>query len=91
MNDFYSLMEEQRKLDGKVVALFERMHEDFKELKQEKVPITTTKAFKTVTAFAATCCRSLAVDCDIECPFSDKQCRNIKAEDWEHYILTSDE
>ena len=91
MNDFYNLMEEQRKLDGKFVALFERMHEEFKELKKEKVPITTTKAFKTVTFFAAMCCRSLAVDCGIKCPFLGKSCRDIKAEDWEHYILTSDE
>ena len=91
MNEFYSLMEERRKLDGKFVALFERIHEDHIELKKEKVPITTTKAFRTMTIFAANCCRSLAVDCDIECPFRTKLCSDIKAEDWEHYILTSDE
>lgn len=91
MNDFYSLMEEQRKLDGKVVALFERMHEDYKSLRKDKIPITTTKAFKTMAYVAAIWCRSLDVDCDIECPFPDKKCKDIKAEDWERYILTSDE
>lgn len=91
MNDFYSLMEERRNIDKKFVEIFERMREDFEGLKKEKAPTTTTKAFKTMTYVAAIWCRSLAVDCDIECPFLDKKCKDIKAEDWERYILTSDE
>ena len=84
MNEFYSLMEEQRKLDGKVVALFERMHEDAKRLKA-----TSPTAIHTLANLLAENCRGSSSCIINPCPFS-KHCNDITPTDWECYALQFD-